>query len=497
MDSAISRHQPERGVALILALLAILIMSVLAASIIFLAQTQTWSAINYRLTTQSRYAAEAGVQRTMNWFLNSYTLPSNFTPYDMTKYPVQYSGSAVVLSGVSGVSANYPDATVASAYSAALNRLTLSGLANTSVSTYATLLRMSPGMGVSWLAGAKVAQTWQITSQGNIAGVHSAQVQVVATYDRFISPVFPYGIVGESAACGAVAYSGGMMDSWNSASGSYASTHQNSGGNIATNGNITVSGGSPQIEGILFDSSNITVGSCPDGITNSTGGTPWNGLQQLDRPLSYPAPVAPSPMTSTTVLPLSNNTCWGGSTPGCTVSSVSSGCNGGVAPCVNIAPGSYGNISSNSLVHLSAGTYYINSLNLTGGSVLLDSVPVVINLGGNGVGAGAPLFTSQSSVTINSVGIPANLQIVTACCAVGNVPLLPVITLNASSAIYAVVYAPNAYVYITGSSPFLGAVVSQQATCDSSGGFSYDQALQNSLQKVGHYVAVSFSWSKF
>jgi hypothetical protein len=501
-DSSISRNKSERGIALILALLAILILSVLAASIIFLTQTGTWRTIDYRLTTQSRYAAEAGVQRTMNWFINSYTPPSDFTSYDMTKYPVQYSGRAVVLSGVSGVSANYPDSSVASAYHAALNSQAVPGLANTSVSTYATLLRMSPGAGVSWLPGPKVAQTWQITSQGNIAGLNSAQVQVVATYDPFISPVFIYGIAGDSTVCSDIAFSGSIMDSWNSAQGSYSSTHQNSGGNIATNGNITLWVDSTQIKGTLFNSSNITVGNCPNGITNWVGGTPWNGLQQLSQPLTYLAPIPPSPMTSTVYLPVNSNTCWGASPGGCSVSSVSSGCNGGVAPCVNIAPGSYGNIaSSNSQVHLSAGTYYINSLDLSLGSVSLDSVPVVIDLGGNGIGAGGMLLNSHGSATIDSGGIPANLQIVTACCLSamigGQMANPPFIRMDASSAIYAVIYAPNARVYITGSSPFLGAVVSQKTTCDSSGGFSYDQALQNSLQKVGNFVAVSFSWSKF
>jgi hypothetical protein len=42
------------------------------------------------------------------------------------------------------------------------------------------------------------------------------------------------------------------------------------------------------------------------------------------------------------------------------------------------------------------------------------------------------------------------------------------------------------------------AVVSEKATSDSSGGFSYDLALQNSLFQVGQYRPVGgFSWSKF
>jgi len=62
---------------------------------------------------------------------------------------------------------------------------------------------------------------------------------------------------------------------------------------------------------------------------------------------------------------------------------------------------------------------------------------------------------------------------------------------------YAVVYAPNAYVHITGSSKFLGAVVGQKVTSDSSGGFSYDLGLQNSLLQVGNYLPVNYTWNKF
>jgi len=502
MDSPKNRNQPEHGIALILALLAILILSVLAASIIFLTQTQTWRTIDYRLTSQSRYAAEAGVQRTMNWFTHSYTLPSNFGSYDMTKYPVQYNGKAVVLSAMSGTSANYPDSSVSSAYSTALSSQSMPGVANASFSTYATLLRMNVGFGVSWLPGTGVAQTWQITSQGNIAGVPAAQVQLVATYDRFLPPIFAYAVAGDSNACGTVTISSGIVDSWNSAQGNYSSTHQNFGGNIATNGNVTLSGASTQIEGNILNSSNINVGSCHAGITNNVGaGTPWNGLQQLTRPLSYAPPILPSPMTPTTNLSVTDNTCWGSDPGGCSVSTTTSGCNGGAAPCVNIAPGSYGNITSNSTVHLIAGTYYINSLNLSDGSITLDSTPVVIDLGGNGVTGGGTLFASTSSTTFNTGGIPASLQIVTACCTMAGGPMQmpnpPVITITSSSAMYAVVYAPNALVHITGNSQFLGAVIAQTATCDSTGGISYDQALQKSLLKVGNFAAVNYSWSKF
>lgn len=500
----------EHGIALILVLLALLVLSGLAAAIILSTQTEIWTNYNYRLATQSRYVAEAGQEEVMYWMEVGYTPPSNFASYDLTKYPVQCIAAAcpsvgqpVVLSGISGVSSNYPDSSVQASFNYAFNDASLSASGvQGAYSASATLLRMTAGSGVSWLgaAGGGVVQTWQITTEGSAGGVRSSTVQIVSTFERTGSPIFKYGVASDSAVCGAVTFSNGKMDAWNSASGNYATTQTNTGATIGTNGNVTLSGGSTSVGGTIYDSSNITVGNCPDGITNNVGGTPWGGLSELSTTLTYPVPAAPSPMTPTTNLNVNSNTCWAGIPPGCTAYTTSpypAACGG--AKCVYITPGSYGNITSNSSVHLTAGTYNINSLNLNGGSVTLDSVPVIINLGGNGISSGGTLLASQSSTTINDGGTPANLQIVTACCLSGGVQMAnpPVITMNASSALYAVVYAPNSYVHITGSSQFLGAVVSQKTTCDSSGGYSYDEALQSSLLEVGPYKMVGFSWSKY
>lgn len=413
---------------------------------------------------------------------------------------------------MTGVTANYPTATVQTAFSSALKDASVPGVGvPASYEVTATLLSMGSGSGVTWLAGGTGAvQTWQITSQGNIPGLRNAQVQVVMNVERRGTPIFKYGVAGDGTSCPDVNFTGGTMDAWNSSgAGTYAGTHQNSGGDIGTNGNVTLSGGSTHVYGTISDSSNINIGGCPsNGITNNVGGTPWDSLQLLSQSLVYPDPTVPSPMTPTTNLNVNSNTCWSGVPAGCSTSASTAECGVGNTPCVTLAPNSpasaatnYGDITSNSRIHLTAGTYYINSLSLNGGSITLDSTPVVINLGGNGVSAGGTLFTSNSSTTINDGALPANLQIVTACCKTGSPAVQmsnpPVITMNSSSAMYVVVYAPNSYVHITGSSQFLGAVVGQKVTSDSSGGFHYDLALQSSLVQVGAYYPISFSWSKF
>jgi type II secretory pathway component PulK len=51
----------EQGIALVLSLFLIAAMSVIAASLMLLSQTETYSSMNYRLMSQARYGAESCV----------------------------------------------------------------------------------------------------------------------------------------------------------------------------------------------------------------------------------------------------------------------------------------------------------------------------------------------------------------------------------------------------------------------------------------------------
>src|SRR5262249_9107698 len=56
----------ERGIALVLALFLMSALSVVGASLMFLSQSETYASMNYRMMSQARYAAEAGVQKAAN-----------------------------------------------------------------------------------------------------------------------------------------------------------------------------------------------------------------------------------------------------------------------------------------------------------------------------------------------------------------------------------------------------------------------------------------------
>jgi Tfp pilus assembly protein PilX len=452
MDKQATYKTQERGVALVMALLMVLVLGLLAATVMFTAQSQAWTGLNYRLTSQSRYAAEAGVQNTMNW-LSTYTVPTTalLVRYDMTKNPVQCLsncasggvGKPVVLSSTSAVN-NYPDSAVVTAYGTALSpsnaSTALASVPNASYSTTATLLRMYQVNGVPWLGaagGGGIVQTWQITSTGTVTGVRNATVQVTATYEQGTSPIFPYGLEALGTGCGAIYFGGGsteLTDSYNSSLGTYASQSHGTNGNMGTNGNVSLGSGS-SVNGNVSISAprTATMGACAagsgSGVTNNTGsGTPITGTitQTPAIPTTLPwgcdpaAPPCYPPGTKITTAQNVSTSCT--SVAGCTKGTPSCSTvacqtttlyvdNSGSPSSANVytmAPGPYGNLvmSNNDVFHFTAGTYTVNSLEFGGSNaqIVVDSGPVIFNLVGNCASGGCPVHTEPSSFMPTGLG---------------------------------------------------------------------------------------------
>ncbi len=70
------KRSNEKGTAMLFAIILVLVLSVMAASMMFLSQSETWASMNYRLMTQTRYGAEAGVHAAANFLLNNYVPPA-------------------------------------------------------------------------------------------------------------------------------------------------------------------------------------------------------------------------------------------------------------------------------------------------------------------------------------------------------------------------------------------------------------------------------------
>lgn len=82
--AGLRKKAADSGVALILVLLAILVLTTLAAAMVFNARSETLASYNYRIGTQAEYVAMAGVQRALNFFNStrySPVPPSTATTY--------------------------------------------------------------------------------------------------------------------------------------------------------------------------------------------------------------------------------------------------------------------------------------------------------------------------------------------------------------------------------------------------------------------------------
>ena len=481
----------ERGVALILALLTLLCLSTLGAGLVMLTQTETWTTTNYKMTTQARYASESGLQSTLNWMTYNFT-PSGAS-LDMTKSPVQYSGSPVVLSAMSGVSANYPTTSVQTAFNGALRDQPVSGMGvPASYSAFATLMHMRMVRGMD---GASVpVQTWHVVSRGRLTSARGARVDLSADLQTPTGPIFQYAAFGDAPVCASVHAGGnGTTDSYDSSVGPYSVSQSNTQGNLGSNGNIFVEGTSTHIFGSLQTPLSDSPGTCNAGSPDamSINGTPIvdGGLVPLPTALQFPTPPPPSPLPPTTSYSVQGgNPCGTGPSalPGCSSA-------GGPSAPVTFAPGLYGNITiNNKVVHISSGTYTFNQLILAGGAqIIIDSGPVVLQLAGQSLTGIPPVVLDfgGGSFVSNPLSDASDFYIV-----YGGTAQVHV---RGSSDAYGVVYAPNSDVSVLGSSNWYGSILGN--TVDASGGINlhYDRNLSSEFYITGKLRAMSFSWNKF
>jgi hypothetical protein len=274
-------------------------------------------------------------------------------------------------------------------------------------------------------------------------------------------PLFRYGVYAVSNTCGAITFSANQTDSFDSSQGTYAATKQNSGGNIGTNGNITLNG--QAVVNGTGSTPHTTTGSCTaqsiTGLTSNGGATVSGGMVVLAGPLAFADPPVASPLPPTTNVSITG-AC--GGVAGCTALDGSKN--------LALAPGPYGNLSitGGTTIHLRAGSYNINSIEIKGNSSLtLDSTPVLINVAGQGLGASDAAVDFTGDAVVNPAGVPSGFQIVYG----GSAE----IRLAGGASSYGVVYAPNAPVSMTGRSDWYGALIA--STIDGNVSIHFDRAL--------------------
>jgi Tfp pilus assembly protein PilX len=484
------KRSKQKGSALVFVLILALVLSVMGTSLMFLSQSETWSSMNYRLMSQSRYGAESGLSLAADFLANKYTAPvaggaDSLANYIYSVSPVTYNGQPVVLSSNSSQS-NYPVGSVKTAFATALTNPGNVVAGNTTVNYSATATLMSMGT-VNSYGNTLTVQMWKITADGTIAGVRNSKEEVTAIMEQQVSPATVYAAFATSSGCSALKFAGsgntqtyGMTNSYDSSKlsvnaagvATIPTTFITSGGNVGANGNLVENGSGVTINGTL-STPDTGVGNCSGGnVTALSGnGTVTGGLVKLPQTVVFPAPIIPPP----------GATSYDNHNP----------------PPSPLPPNSYGDITltGNMQLELVPGTYNINSISATGNntSVLImpDPIthlygPVTINVTGNG--ATTPVNLGGNGLE-NPTLNPALLQINYA--GTGN------ININGNTQSAAVVYAPNSYITITGGSDFYGAVLGNVVNDKGGASIHYDLNLSKNTYIVSNFMLDSFSWAKF
>src|ERR1700686_4109628 len=181
------KRSSQKGVALIFAMIFILVLSITAAALMFLSQSETWSSINYRLMTQSRYGAEAGLHAAANYLMNNYPQPGvavtdPLSAYNLTFSPITpIAGATPIVLGptMNLLAPNYPVSATQTAFNAATQKSLSTGNGTVNYSVNAELLSMKKVNECQILAPL-TAQLWRLTSHGDISGARNAEVEVTA-----------------------------------------------------------------------------------------------------------------------------------------------------------------------------------------------------------------------------------------------------------------------------------------------------------------------------
>jgi len=493
----------ESGIAMIVALFMVLVLSVLAASLVFVARTETFSSLNYRTMAEARYGAESGVHSAVNHLIWTYSPPEAASATDpISNYNINVSpvtltanGRPAVLSSDSGWGSNYPaDAVRVAFVNAANGQLHSEGASSIMYTSRATLLSMKTMIDSASGLPATL-QTWSVTGRGLVEGAGSAAVEVSAVLERPMVPLYRYAAFSVDPNCQSMNLAGGATvdsyDSTNSLVGGLPTLSQY-GGNIGTNGGVSGAGDPTTVYGTL-SSPRTGVGACSAGnvtaFTSTNGASIEGGLVHLPQALTFPTPpdIVPPPPTTTFNA---------GSAPSCASASY---CSVSSDTTTFSPPGStskvqLGNVSvqNGKTLVLNAGIYEINSLDVKG-DLLVASGPVIIRVAGQGFGLGDVVVDVTANAPVNPSYAAAHLQFIYG----GESD----VKLRGNGTISAVVYAPNAVGDLAGlgagDNGLYGSLLTKTVKATGGAGIHYDRNLDKSGYTIGNPMMSAFTWKSY
>lgn len=504
-----TNRKREKGFSLLLSLFALMLMSALAIGMVYTSSTETWTSSNYKAEETAYFAARAGVEEARDRMLTSN--PNTIAPLlpaTMAGTPggvLYVLQNGVTMANVTNMATNNPlrdDELCHDWSNAGMNRepanvpcQDLPGTPGwyTSTASVAPFAASANPMEYKWVrVTRKENDSSALVVDGGQAGTNRAcwngisevvapagtvcnalfpianpvfivtSLAVTPTGARRLvqqeisqTPVtgFPYGVFATGTGCAALKLAGGARTfSFNSATENPPTNPPSnvsaSGGNVGSNGNVDLGGGSTAVNGNTA-SAVAGVGNCNQGNGITTNGGASYGNPALIPSQSLPVPPLPNP------LPPNHNDTIHGVTP--------------------LPPGTYGNlnISGGANVTLTGGTpgnpavYTVNSISLTGGSTLdITGCCVVINVAG--VGQQNPVDFTGGTFT-NDTSVPGNFVI--------NYGGSANISVSGGNKAYAVINAPNANISFSGGSNFYGQAIGNTISDTGGTNFYYDNSL--------------------
>jgi hypothetical protein len=550
-------RKSEEGVALLMALLALMVLSGIAVGLVYMTNTETLVNSNYRSEQVSYFAAKAGLEEARDrmmlglpggyyfanmapnplptvvpaggnngvlYIVNEGNQPGSVQPWlaGSTYMDDELCHDGYALPGLTNVPSPDVHCTQtplgAGWYTATTSQLPYAGSTaalpfkwvrvamklNGSVQNYLVNSSLPASQPVCWNNATEVVlpvgtancaamlspatPVYLITSLAVSQAAGSANGSrklVQAEVAMNPSANFPAGMFGTGNGCGDISFTGNATtDSFDGSKGPYGPNNSsNTGGDVGSNGNVSISGNNATIGGslgVLPVNGSIAPGPCQTSnysisTPNNTGiaNVPGDGVVALGAPVNFtaPAPPVPTPPTASYTPP-------------------SCGGKGNTGLC--LVPGTYGsiNLSGQTQLTLAPGVYNINSLVLSGqASVVITPLgQVVLNISG---GCPAPCSNpgpvlDLSGQSVNNLTLNANQFQIN----YGGTGAIN-ITGNASTS-YFVLNAPLAPVQISGNGAIFGAVVGNTIADVGNGAFHYDKSVKLAPPSSGALQLISF-----
>jgi len=424
----------ERGIALVMTLLFLVVTGILATALVFTVQNEMKTSTAYKYSQQAFYVANAGVQRAVEWYTNSYTPHVPASDYDSTTLPVKYSGSNVLLAGQTGFTSTYPESSRITAFTTLLNNKSLEANENNTgiYAVNATLLKYRAANFINLTTFASYTsaiERWRLNSTGYWGTLAKPMgvSEITGVVENSGNALFDRALWGiDWVQLGGTV----LIDSYDPAFGPYGGANIGDNGAIGSDGYITANG-TVDIQGDVayFDAANSNISS----TCTVTG-----DIINLQEKREFP-PIPSFTVGATNITKNSTGT-------------------------TTINPGAYGtvNVKKGELL-LSPGTYYFDSISdSANGHIAISGnttiyVKTNLDLGGSGV------FNPTGDPTLLTVYYSGTSEA----------------KIHGNPEAFVEIYAPNAPMKLVGTSDFYGSFVGKTVTIQGTPKVHFDEGCLN------------------